>query len=129
MKLKIQLITLVLSSMALAQIQPSSLKSAMKEMSTTLKTIAAQASDPSKNQNSVVLAEKFVRAAEESKNFFPSSANDSTSQAKYTEMMEIVIARGNELQMAFQSNDNTKATAILNQLVQDKKDGHNQFRQ
>ncbi len=129
MKFKIQMMVLLLSATAFAQLQPASLKSAMKDMSTTLKTITSQAADATKNQSSAVLAGKFVQAAEASKAFFPSSANDPTSKTKYTEMMDLVIARGNELQMAFQSNDNTKATALLNQLVQDKKDGHSQFRQ
>lgn len=129
MKTKIQILVLMFSAMAFAQVQPSSLKSAMKEMSTTLKTITAQASDATKNQSSAALAAKFVQAAEQSKAFLPTSANDPASKAKYAEMMDQVIARGNELQMAFQSNDNTKATTLLNQLVQDKKDGHNQFRQ
>lgn len=129
MKLKIQMLVLFLSTAAFAQVQPASLKLAMKEMSTTLKTITAQAADSTKNQSSATLSAQFVQAAETSKTFFPNSANDPASRAKYTEMMDLVISRGNELQMAFQINDNAKAAAILNQLVQDKKDGHSQFRQ
>lgn len=129
MNLKVQLIALVISTTVFAQVHTSSLKSAMKEMSTVLKAVTAQAADATKNKSSADLAGQFVRAAEEAKTFFPSSANDQASKEKYTEMMDTVIVSGKELQVAFQSNDNTKASVLLNQLVQDKKEGHNQFKQ
>lgn len=129
MKITAQIITLLFATSVFAQVEAGSLKSAMKEMASALKTITVQANDASKNTSSSELAGKFVLVAQQAKGIYPSSANDDASKAKFAEMMDAVIVNGQLLQTAFASNDNTKATAILNQLVQDKKDGHSKFRQ
>ena len=104
------------------------LKTIMKEMSTKLKTIAAQSTDAAKNASSEKIALELVTTVTMAKTVLPSSASDKARQDLYAKMIDDVIANANELAQAFHSNDNTKAAEILGKLSQDKKDGHAEFR-
>jgi hypothetical protein len=128
MKRFVQLFVILFATVAFAETTMVSLKSAMQDMSSALKTITVQANDTSKNADSADLAAKFVTAAQQAKTVYPASASSDESKAQYTQMLDGVIATGQQLQAAFASNDNTQAVSLLNQLVQEKKDGHTQFK-
>lgn len=104
------------------------LKSTMSDMAATLKKISAQSQDESKNSSSIALTEQFIKSVQQARELIPSTANDQASQDQYVAMIDKVLENANQLKTAFQSNENTKAVEILNVLVQNKKDGHSQFR-
>jgi len=104
------------------------LKSTMSDMAATLKKISAQSQDASKNSSSIALTEQFIKSVQQARELIPSTANDQTSQEQYVAMIDKVLENANQLKTAFQNNENTKAIGILNVLVQNKKDGHSQFR-
>lgn len=128
MKTLILITSLVLSLTAVAQTDAPTLKSVMGEMATTLKSISAQSQDSGKNESSIQLTEQFIKSVEKARELLPSTANDQASQKQYVAMIDQVLVRGKELKLAFEKNDNAKAITILNALVQDKKEGHSQFR-
>lgn len=97
-------------------------------MAATLKKISAQSQDASKNSSSIALTEQFIKSVQQARELIPSTANDQTSQEQYVAMIDKVLENANQLKTAFQNNENTKAIGILNVLVQNKKDGHSQFR-
>lgn len=119
---------------ASAQVAADSLASTMKLMSSKLKAISAQVNNPQMNAQSAVLADEFVAATLNSKQFVPDSiaslpAKDQPARrALYDQMLDATAALGKDLATALRANDNAKATAALNQLVQAKKGGHDEFR-
>ena len=112
----------------------ASLKSYMKTMSSKLKTIASQVSNPSKNSENETLSNEFIQTVEQAKNVLPSDINNlpPTQQverkATYIKMMDQTVQLGKELALAFHNNDNAAANVILGKLSQEKKDGHNEFK-
>jgi hypothetical protein len=129
MKKMILAISILTASFSFAQVAAeASLKTIMKEMSSKLRMIATQSTDPTKNASSEQITLELIKSVTAAKAVFPSSANDKNSQEKYLIMIEGVIASSTELAQAFHNNDNTKAADILRQLSQEKKDGHNEFK-
>ena len=128
MKTLILIASLVLSVTAMAQAEAPTLKATMSNMAATLKSISAQSQDANKNASSIALTEQFIKFVQQARELTPSTANDKASQEQYVAMIDKVLANANELKAAFQNNENTKAVEILNALVQNKKDGHSQFR-
>ena len=104
------------------------LKSVMKEMSTKLKAIAAQAGDVTLNASSEALARELVTLVENGKALFPKTAQDQASQNEYVKMMDDTSLQAQALAEAFHANNNVLANEILAQLSQAKKDGHAKFK-
>jgi Cytochrome b562 len=105
-----------------------SLKATMKDMSKKLKTIAAQAKDPSKNADSEKLALELAKSTADAKLHIPTkTAPDKAGQDLYIHMIDGVIQSANDLALAFHENDNAKAIIILSTMSQQKKDGHQRF--
>lgn len=129
MKNTIVTLVLIVSSFSFAATEAVSLKNLMKDMSSKLKTIAAQSTDATKNASSALIALDLVKTVTAAKEVLPSSASDKARQDLYAKMMDDVLNNSKDLAQAFQSNDNTKAAEILAKLSQDKKDGHGEFRQ
>lgn len=113
---------------------PTSLKSAMKQMNSTLKVISDQSGDSSKNADSAKLADDFIALAESCKNFIPRKvqnlppAQQQAQVQNYNLDVDDMIALGKNLASAFRSNDNVGAVKILNDLNTTKKDGHAKFK-
>lgn len=128
MKALLLITSLIFTIAATAQTSEPTLKSTMGQMASALKAISAQSQDATKNANSAELTDKFLQLVQKARELIPSTANDKASQEQYIAMIDQVIAHAKELKSAFLNNENTKAIAILNTLVQDKKDGHAQFR-
>jgi len=132
MKTLILITSLILSFTAIAEttVQTSAptLKSTMSDMATTLKSISSQSQDSSKNESSIQLTEQFIKSVEKARELLPATANDKASQEQYVAMIDQVLVHAKELKAAFEKNENAKAIAILNSLVQAKKEGHSQFR-
>ena len=129
MKNHILVLSLMLGSVSFAQSAVEvSLKSIMKDMSTKLKTIAAQSTDATKNASSEAIANELAKSVGAAKEVIPSSANDKARQDLYIKMIDGVIASSKQLAQAFHDNDNVKAADILSQLSQAKKDGHAEFK-
>lgn len=111
-----------------------SLKLAMKTMSTKLKAMIPQVSDATKNESSAILADEFVQAALDAKQFLPDTIDSlpadqqASAKLKYDQMMTTVVDVGHQLATAFRNNDNAAAAAILDKLTQSKKDGHTEFK-
>ena len=107
----------------------NTLKDNMKDMSKTWKAIAAQAKDPSKNAASEKLALDLAKSTADAKLHIPTqTAPDKAGQDLYIHMIDGVIQSANDLATAFHENDNAKAIIILNALSQQKKDGHERFK-
>ncbi|MGZ3725939.1 MAG: cytochrome b562 [Pseudobdellovibrio sp.] len=132
---KIFLALSLISAMAFAQTTPpqesapTSLKAVMKDMSATLKTIAAQAADPSKNAASEKLANDLVKSITQAKAFMPDTATDQAGKDMFIKMIDQTIDLAKQLATAFHQNDNAKVNDILNSLANQKKDGHDRFKQ
>lgn len=133
---KIFISCLFLTLTGFAQTQPttpatvvtfSTLKSAMKDMSSKLKAIAQKVNDPKLNAESEKLALDLVNSVTECKKFMPSTAGDQASKDLYLKMIDETIQMSKDLATAFHNNDNTKAISLLDQLSKEKKDGHNRF--
>lgn len=113
---------------------PSSLGKTMKAMANDLKTITAQGSNPQMNSSSANLADEFVQLTLHAKDFTPdsisslSSDKQAAAKAEYDKQLDQAADLGRQLADAFRNNNNTQAAALLNQLVQAKKDGHDQFK-
>ena len=97
-------------------------------MSTTLKAIAEQSADPSKNVASEKLATDLVKSITGAKAFMPDTAKDQASKDMFIKMIDQTIDLAKQLAAAFHQNDNAKANDILNQMVNQKKDGHTRFK-
>lgn len=122
-------LVLVISSFATAQTEVATLKSTMQAMSTSLKAIAAQSTDKTKNASSEKLTLDLIKSVTVAQTLLPSSATDKARKDLYAKMIGQVLTSSKQLAQAFHSNDNTKAAAILVTLTQEKKDGHSSFRQ
>lgn len=113
---------------------PSTLARTMKAMSNDLKTITTQGSNPQMNSNSATLADEFVQLVVHAKDFTPDSISSlsgdkqAAAKAEYDKALDQTADLGRQLASAFRANNNAHAAALLNQLVQAKKDGHNQFK-
>ena len=113
---------------------PASLGKTMKAMSANLKTITSQATDAQSNQNSAILADEFVALTLHAKDFTPDTIQEAPAdqqpelQAHYKKMLDETAELGRQLAAAFRAGDNTKAAALLNQLVTAKKSGHSEFK-
>jgi hypothetical protein len=114
---------------------PTTLKATMKAMASDLKTIAAQVTNPQANENSASLADDFVKMVTHAKDFTPDMISSlpadqqAAEEAKFDKQLDDVAALGTQMAAALRANDNAKASNILNQLVQAKKDGHDEFKQ
>lgn len=129
MKKLFVVLTLVAQTIAMAQVGPqASLKSLMKDMSSTLRTIAAQSSNPAKNSDSEKLALGLVETVKSAKAYMPGSANSQAEKDLYIKMMDDSANSAQLLAEAFHNNDSAKITELLNKLSQDKKDGHAKFK-
>ncbi|AZZ36383.1 hypothetical protein CIK05_06115 [Bdellovibrio sp. qaytius] len=135
------ILSLVLQSSAFAQnasdtaaALPKTLAATMKAMSSNLKSIVAQINNPQLNDNSATKADMFTALTLHSKDFSPDSiANlpadqNVAAKAQYDKMLDQTADLGTQLAFAFRSNDTASATVILNQLSQQKSDGHKQFK-
>jgi hypothetical protein len=132
------LVSLLFTSMAFAQVTTdpnpvvlpvfSSLKDAMKDMSTKLKAISQQVNDVNQNASSEKLATEFKLSVMAAKSFLPKTVTDDASQALYLKMMDDTIVLADQLILAFHNNDNTKAVEVLNLLSAAKKEGHTEFK-
>lgn len=125
---------LTISVSAFAQTAPpATLARTMKAMSADLKAVTAQATDVSQNASSAALADDFVQLTLHAKDFVPDSIaalpadQQAGAKAQYDKMLDQAAALGTQLAAAFRANDNAQAAVILNQLVQTKRDGHDQF--
>lgn len=113
---------------------PSTLARTMKAMSNDLKTITTQGNNSQMNSNSATLADEFVQLVLHSKDFTPDSISSlsadkqAAAKAEYDKALDQTADLGRQLASAFRANNNTLAAALLNQLVQAKKDGHSQFK-
>jgi hypothetical protein len=113
---------------------PTSLKDAMKAMSSCIKTISTQVTDPTQNPASAKLADDFVAYSEKAGAFVPSSVSSMPASAQdaakkeYQRLIADSVQLGKDLAVAFRANDNATAGAILNQMAGVKKDGHNKFK-
>lgn len=132
-------IGLLVSSTAFAQITapqiaPSTLAGVMKSMSITLKKIALQANDVTKNADSEKLAQDLVDMSKNSKNYTPDTIASlpkdqlAIKQQEYLKMVDDMVSVQQELVAAFHNNENAKATDMLNKLMTAKKDGHTAFK-
>ncbi len=129
MKLFTLVLIFALGSGSFAQAQVEApLKSIMKEMSTKLKTIAAQSTDASKNASSEAIALELVTTVTSAKSAMPSTVTDQARQNLFQKMIDDVIVSSKQLAQAFHDNDNVKAAQILTELSKQKKDGHTEFR-
>jgi hypothetical protein len=109
-------------------LQARTLKSDMKTMSSTLKTISFQVSNPAKNADSEKLALDLVAATESAKNFIPDTVSTADEKQQYIKMMDDTLVIEQELVAAFHNNDTTKAIDMLNKLSASKKEGHRLFK-
>lgn len=131
-KLAIIAISTMISLTTFAQQPPTelplSLSGTMKSMSSTLKKIAAQVSDSTKNSDSEKLSDELVALTKAAKDFVPKKASDTDKQQQYLKMIDDTVVLSQELAAAFHNNDNAKAVDILNKLSAAKKEGHTAFK-
>jgi hypothetical protein len=126
-------VSLLFTSLTLAQALPSTLKDTMKAMNTDLRAIAAQVNNPQANAASADLADQFVQLVLHSKNFTPDTVNalpadqQAAALAQYNQMLDQVAAMGEQLANALRAGDNAQAAALITQLNHAKNDGHDQF--
>lgn len=132
-------IGLLVSSAAFSQITtlqnaPSTLAGVMKSMSMTLKKIALQANDATKNAESEKLAQDLLDMSKNSSQHTPDTIAGlpkdqlAIKQQEYLKMVDDMISLQQELVAAFHNNDNAKAADMLNKLMTAKKEGHNAFK-
>ncbi len=113
---------------------PATLAGVMKAMSATLKKITAQAADAGKNADSAKLTQDLIDMTKNSKNHIPPSIKNlpkdqlKVQQDQYLKMIDDSLTLQQELLVAFQNNDNTKAADALNKINASKKEGHNAFK-
>lgn len=113
---------------------PATLAGVMKAMSSTLKKIAAQSADASKNADSARMTQELMDMTKNSKNHIPGSIKNlpkdqqKIQQDQYNKMIDDSVALMQELLVAFQNNDNTKVVDALNKINASKKEGHNAFK-
>lgn len=131
-KLAIIAISTLISLTAFAQQPPTeaplNLAGIMKSMSSTLKKIAAQVNDPTKNTDSEKLSDDLVAMTKNSKDHFPKKAATTDQQQQYLKMIDDSVVLSQELAAAFHNNDNAKAVDVLNKLSAAKKEGHTAFK-
>jgi hypothetical protein len=132
-KFSVSTLILVVSISVLGQQQPTpgapaNLAAVMKAMSNSLKKIAVQVNDPSKNADSEKLAEDLVAMTKNSKDHFPKKASDPDKQQHYLKLIDDTIVLAQELSSAFHDNNNAKAIDVLNKLSAGKKEGHAAFK-
>ncbi len=131
-KLAVVAISTIISLTTFAQQPPTeaplNLAGIMKSMSSTLKKIAAQVSDPTKNSESEKLSDELVAMTKNSKDHFPKKASDADKQQQYLKMIDDTVVLSQELAAAFHNNDNAKAVDVLNKLSAAKKEGHTTFK-
>lgn len=117
-----------------APVLPETLAKTMKGMSSDLKTISAQSTKPEMNSASAAIADDFIKLATHAKDFSTDVLKDvpadqlAAAKAEFDKMLDQAVSQGQQLAAALRANDNTQAVAILNQLVQTKKDGHSKFK-
>lgn len=122
------------TSVSFAQALPETLALTMRGMSTGLKAITAQAANIQSNEASAALADQFVVLALHAKNFVPQVVaslpveQQAAAIIQYNALMDQTATLGQQLAAAFRVNDNATAAAILKQLNQTKRDGHDQFK-
>lgn len=113
---------------------PTTLARTMKAMSNDLKAITTQGNNAQMNSNSATMADEFVQLVLHSKEFTPDSVRSlpasqrAAAKAEYDKALDQTADLGRQLADAFRANNNTLAAALLNQLVQAKKEGHSQFK-
>ncbi len=124
----------MVASQSQAAITPRSLGDAMKLMNDSLRSIAAQATNPAMNPQSAILADEFVESATAAKAFLPDTitalpaAERTLKAARYATLMETTIDQGKLLAAAFRANDNVKASALMNDMKSNRNTGHTEFR-
>ncbi|MFZ3231500.1 MAG: hypothetical protein WA160_14935 [Pseudobdellovibrio sp.] len=112
----------------------TSLASTMKAMSNGLKAVSAQSANTQMNENSAILVDQFILSALHAKDFIADSIaslpadQQQAAKAQYDKLLDDSAELGRQLAAAFRANNNSLATLILNQLVQNKKEGHSQFK-
>jgi len=112
---------------------PTSLKLTMKAMGQDMKTVAAQITNKNLNTSSATLTDQFVILVKHAETYTPDSISslpaDQQPAAKdqFVKALEHVADLGNQISAALKANDNAQASRLLNDLLQAKKDGHNQF--
>ena len=86
------------------------------------------------NTDSAKTADDFVGLVTHAKDFTPDSITklpadkQVAAKAEYEKQLSQVVELGQQLSLAFSSNDNGKVAPLLAQLSQAKKDGHTAFK-
>lgn len=112
---------------------PDSLKTTMKAMGTRMKAVAAQMNNPAQNENSALVLEEVSTLALHAKTFIPAVIEEMADEQKanatieYNQQLDNVANLALQASAAFRANDNATAVAIMSQLNQAKRDGHDQF--
>lgn len=131
-KFAVIVISTMISLTAFAQQPPTeapmNLANIMKSMSGSLKKIAAQVNDATKNADSEKLSDDLVAMTKNAKDLFPKKASDADKQQQYLKMIDDTVVLAQELSAAFHNNDNAKAVDVLNKLSAAKKEGHTAFK-
>lgn len=123
----------VLQVQAAPLTQVMSLKSIMKGIGTQFKLLQAQVDDSTKNADSVKMAETMIVGLTDARALIPDSisslpdAEQSARKDLYYKMMDQTMDLVKQVIAALKANDNQKATQLVAQVLQAKKDSHSEF--
>ncbi len=128
---------MLLSSLSFAQTAPTagpSLKATMDQISSVVKTLTANLNDPSKNADSAKLADQLVTLFTTAQGQTPTSVGKLADDQKATavqgfqSLIQKEIDDAKALKSAFDSNNNTQAGTILQDMNTLKSQGHSTYR-
>ena len=124
---------LTLSSFAVTQANAASIKDDMHAIGNLFKQIGSTMSDATKNQSNAAAAAQMADLFKDVVSQVPQEIQDmpasaqSAAIADYENMINQEINLATELQSAFNSNNNAGAAAIVTQMSDLKKDGHDKY--
>jgi hypothetical protein len=113
--------------------QNASLKQNMKAIDKLVKAIKLTVADPAQNTNNTGLASQIAPLFQAALQQMPDMIGDlpADQQARavegYHHMIQQEIEMAQNLQAAFQANDNAQAGVVLKKMLELKSDGHDQF--
>lgn len=112
----------------------SSLKQNMKKIGNLFKTLGSAVSDPTLNAESAQNADQLTALFIEAQSMIPDSiaslsgVEQNAAISDYKSMLQSEADLSKRLSAAFKKNDNNGASALLNQINNLKKDGHNKYK-